>query len=26
MEFTVEFYETMNGQIPVLEFLEALRQ
>ena len=26
MEFTVEFYETMNGQCPVLEFLEQLRR
>lgn len=26
MEFTVEFYETIGGQVPVLEFLEKLRQ
>src|SRR5512140_530207 len=26
MDFTVEFYETMDGHCPVLEFLEALRQ
>ncbi len=26
MDFTVEFYETMDGQCPVLEFLEELRQ
>lgn len=26
MEFTVEFYETLSGQCPVLQFLEALRQ
>ncbi len=26
MEFTVEFYETMDEQCPVLEFLEGLRQ
>lgn len=25
MEFTVEFYETVDGQCPVLEFLEELR-
>lgn len=25
MEFTVEFYETRNGDCPVLEFLEKLR-
>ncbi len=26
MEFTVEFYETAEGRVPVLEFLESLRQ
>jgi phage-related protein len=26
MEFTVEFYETVDGQCPVLKFLEELRQ
>ena len=26
MEFTVEFYETMDGHCPVLGFLEELRQ
>jgi hypothetical protein len=26
MEFTVEFYETMDGHSPVREFLEELRQ
>ena len=26
MDFTVEFYETVDGQCPVLEFLEDLRQ
>ena len=26
MEFTVEFYETLDRQCPVLEFLERLRQ
>ncbi len=25
MDFTVEFYENMDGQCPVLEFLEELR-
>jgi phage-related protein len=25
MDFTVEFYETVDGQCPVLEFLEELR-
>ena len=26
MEFSVEFYETVNGQSPVLEFLEELKR
>jgi len=26
MEFTVEFYETVGGQCPVLDFLEELRR
>src|SRR6266536_4884044 len=26
MEFTVEFYETVTGRCPVLEFLEELRR
>jgi phage-related protein len=26
MEFTVEFYETVNGRLPVREFLEELRR
>ncbi len=26
MNFTVEFYETMDGRCPVLKFLEELRQ
>ncbi len=26
MEFSVEFYETADGRLPVLEFLEELRQ
>ena len=26
MEFTVEFYETANGESPVMEFLEELRR
>ena len=25
MEFTVEFYETVNGRVPVQEFLDELK-